>query len=154
MSILCVKLFCDLLTFGWTRYKIKINQSIKFKKFCCPMCFIVSVISFNVYFFGGKRKKHKSLNFSKSNAHRKTNVRNSFETNTFLFSLIISLIPRVFKWWPMGQSGTSTLHVWPVVSFKLYREMVLWSPWTSVFLALHSTRNVIEDPSPSPFRKR
>ena len=33
-------------------------------------------------------KKNKSLNFAKSNAHRKTNAGGSFETRTFFFSLI------------------------------------------------------------------
>ena len=54
-----------------------------------PRGFIVSVISFLVYFdkqvhkkTGKKKqaKKIKTLNFAESNAHRKTNARGSFET--------------------------------------------------------------------------
>ena len=33
------------------------------------------------------RKKNESLNFAKSNAHRKTNAGGSFETQNFFFSL-------------------------------------------------------------------
>ena len=33
------------------------------------------------------RKKNESLNFAKSNAHRKTNVGGSFETQNFFFFL-------------------------------------------------------------------
>ena len=53
------------------------------------MCFIVSVISFLVYFDSQvyknwkkiqANKKIKSLNFVKSNVHHKTNVGGSFET--------------------------------------------------------------------------
>ena len=52
-------------------------------------CFIVSVISFLVYFDKqvkkklGKNKQAKNiqtLNFAESNAHRRTNARDSFET--------------------------------------------------------------------------
>ena len=32
-----------------------------------------------------KKKKNESLNFSKSNAHRKTNAGGSFETQNFFF---------------------------------------------------------------------
>ena len=67
----------------------------------CTRCFIVSFMSFHVYFdkqvhkkLGEKKtskqkKKIKSLNFAESNVHQQTNARGSFETyNLFLFSLI------------------------------------------------------------------
>ena len=54
------------------------------------MCYIVSVISFLVYFDKQvhkklekkikQAKKIQTLNFAESNAHRKTNARGSFET--------------------------------------------------------------------------
>ena len=56
----------------------------------CSKCFIVSVISFLVYFDKqvhkktGKKikqaKKIKTLNFAEWNAHQKTNAHDSFET--------------------------------------------------------------------------
>ena len=54
---------------------------------CCSKCFIVSVMSFHVYFDKqvhkktGKKLKIKSLNFAESNGHQKTNMRGSFETH-------------------------------------------------------------------------
>ena len=61
--------------------------------------FIVSVVSFHVYFDKqvhkklenkiSKQKKSKSLNFAESNTHRKTNAHSSFETyNLFLLALL------------------------------------------------------------------
>ena len=55
---------------------------------CCSKCFIVSFISFHVYFDkqvhkNMKKIKHakiRSLNFAESNTHRKTNASDSFET--------------------------------------------------------------------------
>ena len=75
------------LIFGWTRYKTEHS----FVEVCCLKCFIVSVISFHVYFDkqvhkktekkkNKQAKKIKTLNFAESNAHRKTNARGSFET--------------------------------------------------------------------------
>ena len=57
---------------------------------CCPMCFIVSVISFDVYFERTKIKKEKnvSLNFvAESNTHQKTNAHGSLETFLFFLAL-------------------------------------------------------------------
>ena len=58
------------------------------------MCFIVTAISFDIY-FGRKNKikrgKIQSLNFAESNVHGKTNARGSFETEFFLFGLLNAL---------------------------------------------------------------
>ena len=75
------------LDFGWTRYKTE----HRVEEICCSKCFIVSVISFLVYFDKQvhkktekkkikQAKKIQTLNFAESNAHRKTNARGSFET--------------------------------------------------------------------------
>ena len=72
-----------------------LNQSEhKVKEICCPMCFIMAVISFLVYFGKiNKIEKINSLNFAESNERCKTNARSSFERQDFLlFSLIYTCI--------------------------------------------------------------
>ena len=73
------------LDFGWTRYKTE----HRVEEVCCSKCFIVSVISFLLYFEKQvhkklekkiKQAKIQTMNFAESNAHRKTNARGSFET--------------------------------------------------------------------------
>ena len=77
---------CNLI-FGWTRYKIKINQEHRVKEVCCPMCFIVSYLFLYIltarFIKTGKnlnKNKIKIFNFAESNAHHKTNTCGSFET--------------------------------------------------------------------------
>ena len=54
---------CEIwnLNFWWARYKTNINQSTEFKKFFCPICFILSVIFFNVYFGEKNIKQEKKI---------------------------------------------------------------------------------------------
>ena len=66
---------------------------------CCTKCFIVGLLCLLMYilhiltskFIKKMKKKNKqaktikSLNFAESNAHRKTNVRTSFETYNLFF---------------------------------------------------------------------
>ena len=95
------------LIFGWTRYKTE----HRVEEVCCSKCFIVSVMSFHLYFDKqvhkklkkkqkqkqkklSKPKKIKSLNFAESNAHQKTNARGRFETNNFFFCLRLNLLQK------------------------------------------------------------
>ena len=83
------------LIFRRTRYKTEhIVEEV-----CCSKCFIVSVVSFHLYFDKQvhkkklnkklskkkKRKKIKRLNFAESNAHRKTNARGRLWVIQFIF---------------------------------------------------------------------
>ena len=85
------------LIFGWTRYKKE--QGVE--EVCCSKCFIVSVMSFHLYFDKQvhkttakklSKKKIKSWNFAESNAHWKTNGRGSFEKNNFFFLSLLNVI--------------------------------------------------------------
>ena len=75
------------------------RQNTELKKSVVQSVFIVSVMSFHVYFDKQVNKKLRkklskrkidSLNFAESNAHQKTNARSSFETyNLYFFTLKI-----------------------------------------------------------------
>ena len=62
------------------------RQNTRVEEVCCTKCFIVSNMSFHVYFdkqVHKKLEKIESLNFAKSNMHQKTNARGSFKTYFF-----------------------------------------------------------------------
>ena len=79
------------LIFGWTRYKTE----HRVEEVCCPNVLLCLSCLF-IYILTSKfikklkkknnqAKKIKSLNFAASNAHRKTNMHDSFETYNLFF---------------------------------------------------------------------
>ena len=99
------------LIFGWTRYK----TGHRVEEVCCSKCFIVSVMSFHLYFDKQvhkklkkkklskqkkkkrKRKTIKSLNFAESNVHRKTKRARQLWDIQFIFFSLIDVINHNWK---------------------------------------------------------
>ena len=75
----------DFLDEQDTRQNTELKKFVVQSALLCLSCQFIKKLKKNQ----ASKKKIKSLNFAESNAHRKTNVRGSFETyNFFFFSLI------------------------------------------------------------------
>ena len=77
------------LIFGWTRYKTsntELKKSVVQSVLLCLSCLFILTSKF----IKKKKKKIQGLNFAESNAHWKTNARDSFEICNLYFLALLS----------------------------------------------------------------